>query len=289
MTDIYLGVLLLVIGSVPMLAVGWNIGRHVSERTCDLLALGVVVIAGVFGHTIWQRVALADAIPFSNLIVVANWFPLFAALVVGLAWRRIPGSYARKSLFSGTLYATALYAVVFPILGESPRCDNVWSGDGFCLQTTDRTCTAASAASLLRLCDIPATEQEMADLCLTRAGTTWQGLYRGLKRKTRGTKWDVHVVRGDVEHLLAAASTPMILSVGLTAVAEVDGAYESEYGWVPGLRHSVLMLGAGPANRVEIVDPNPEIGRESWTTEELSLLYRGPALQLVPRKENPSR
>jgi hypothetical protein len=246
-------------------------------------------MAGLYGHVIWQRVTLAQVIPFSNLIVVANWFPMFSALLVGLAWRRIPGSCSRKSLSSVTLYVTALYAVIFPILGDPPRCDNVWSGDGFCLQTTDRTCTAASAASLLGLCDIRATEQEMADLCLTRSGTTWQGLYRGLKRKTHGTKWDVRVVRGDVQQLLAAASTPMVLSVGLTTGAEVDGAYEREYGWVPGLRHSVLMLGAGPANRVEIVDPNPEIGRESWTTEELSLLYRGPALQLVPRNENPSR
>ena len=35
------------------------------------------------------------------------------------------------------------------------------------------------------------TEQEMAELCLTRHGTSWQGLYRGLKLKTAGTGWDV--------------------------------------------------------------------------------------------------
>src|SRR5260221_7046371 len=37
---------------------------------------------------------------------------------------------------------------------------------------------------------ISATEQEMADLCITRRGTYWQGLYRGLKLKTAGTLWE---------------------------------------------------------------------------------------------------
>lgn len=126
----------------------------------------------------------------------------------------------------------------------------------------------------------------MADLCLTRTGTTWQGLYRGLKLKTEATDWDVSVVRGDVGDLVAASSSPMILSVGLEWGREVDGAYEREFGWAPGLRHSVLMLSADGADRVEIADPNPDIGREIWTVDELSLLYRGPALQLVQRRNS---
>ncbi|MCA9122981.1 MAG: hypothetical protein H6822_02985 [Planctomycetaceae bacterium] len=288
MVDLFLGMLLLAVASAVALAAGLYVERQLSYRACDTLAIGVVLFAGIYGHSIWQRVALAELFPFSNLIVVANWFPIFAAFIIGLAWKRIPGGHCRRCLPSLALYLTAWFAVVTPILGESPRCDDVWTEDGFCAQSTEHTCTAASAASLLRLCGIEATEQEMADLCLTRTGTTWQGLYRGLKLKTEATDWDVSVVRGDVGDLVAASSSPMILSVGLEWGREVDGAYEREFGWAPGLRHSVLMLSADGADRVEIADPNPDIGREIWTVDELSLLYRGPALQLVQRKETPS-
>lgn len=285
--DLYLGMLLVAAISGLAVAAGWRVQHHLSSRSCDVLAIAVVISAGFYGNFVWQRVALAELIPFSNLIVVANWFPIFAALLIGLAWERIPGGRLRRGLPCTVLYLAAWFAVVSPLLGESPSCENVWTDDGFCAQTTDQTCTAASAASLLHMCDIAATEQEMADLCLTRRGTTWQGLYRGLKLKTHGTDWDVRVVRGSVEDVVASVSSPMILSVGLAAGSEVDGAYEREFGWTPGLRHSVLLLGTTPANHVEIADPNPSIGRENWSVEELSLLYRGPALQLVPRKKIP--
>ncbi|MCA9141231.1 MAG: hypothetical protein H6823_11820 [Planctomycetaceae bacterium] len=288
MIDLLLGLLLLAIATMFATALGWQIGRRISGAWCDCFAVVVVVTAGIYGNFVWQRVSLAEAIPFSNLIVVANWFPIFAAFLVALAWQRIPGGSFRRGLSGVSLNLAAWFAVVYPLLGESPSCGDIWMGGEYCVQTTDYTCTAASAASLLRVCDIAATEQEMADLCLTRQGTTWQGLYRGLKLKTQGTEWDVRVVRGDAERLIASASSPLILSVGLAAGAEVDGAYEREFGWTPGLRHTVLLLGPRVAGRVEIVDPNPAIGRESWTVEELTLLYRGSAMQIVPRKKNPS-
>ena len=43
----------------------------------------------------------------------------------------------------------------------------------------------------------------MAELCLTRRGTSWMGLYRGLKLKTEGTPWKVEMVS---DRLLAMQS-----------------------------------------------------------------------------------
>jgi len=173
---------------------------------------------------------------------------------------------------------------VFPLLGEPPACDDLWTQDGICLQTTNQTCTAACAATLLRQCGINADEQEMAELCLTRSGTTWQGLYRGLKLKTSGTAWDVRVVQGDLKQLLSQAHSPMIVSVGLEKYADIDGSYEREDGWQPGMRHSVVLLGIHSHGRIGVVDPNPEIRREHWSSDELETLYRGPAMQLVTRR-----
>ncbi len=284
MSDLYLGMLVLAALSVACLTISLWIGSRISPAVCDTAAIVVVALAALYAQSLWQKVSLAQALPFSNLIVVGNWFPLLASVVAGLAWRRIPGGWFRKAISNVTLCGTAWFAVLYPIFGEVPRCANAWTPDGFCMQTNSQTCSAASAASLLSMQGIPATEQEMAELCLTRDGTTWQGLYRGLKLKTQGTPWDVRVVQGDARQLLREATRPMILSVGLAPDVEVDGAYEREYGWRPGLRHSVILMGSSYRDRVEIVDPHPEIGHEYWTVDDLSLFYRGPALQLVPRE-----
>jgi hypothetical protein len=123
----------------------------------------------------------------------------------------------------------------------------------------------------------------MARLCLSGGGTTWLGLYRGLKLKTANTPWDVCVMDVVPRQMEADSAQPIILSVGIESSARVNGAFELESGWKPGFRHSVLLLPGSPPNYIEIADPNPEIGRERWTADELRTLYRGPAMQLVRR------
>jgi len=283
MGDLYLGMVILAVLAAAVFALGRAWSGRLPAWACNVLCVGVILLAAWYAETLWQSVALAQFLPFSNLIVVGNWFPLLAAGLAGLGWTRISGGPARKLTTLGILTAVAWLAVVFPMLGQAPRCGDEWTREGFCSQTTRNTCTAACAASLLRTRGIPATEAEMAELCLTRRGTTWQGLYRGLKLKTEGTAWDVRVVHGDIEQLLAVATGPMILSVGLAEDAEVDGAFELEYGWRRGWRHSVILINAKRGRDVEIVDPQPRIGRERWTLDELNLLYRGPAIELVAR------
>jgi hypothetical protein len=177
----------------------------------------------------------------------------------------------------------ALFGILYPMLGQAPRCGERWSAVGGYQQTTPYTCSAASAATLLHMHGISATEQEMAELCLTRRGTSWLGLYRGLKLKTQGTQWDVELVRCSAAEVRYHTDRPMVMEVGLEADAPIDAAFRSEFGWEPGLRHSVVLLPSS-GDRLEILDPTPQIGREQWDDESIRLLWRGHGLRLVKRE-----
>ena len=123
----------------------------------------------------------------------------------------------------------------------------------------------------------------MADLCLTRRGTLWQGLYRGLKRKTAGTPWDVEIVHGPFEGLRSLGGGPAILAAGVPRDARVARVYTERYGWSPGEWHSVLFFGFRGAGLVAMGDPTPGIGREDWSEDDLLVLWEGTGMRLVPR------
>ena len=284
MTDLYIGVAIMVALSVLVFTFFYQVSRRCSRPVGELLALFIVAGIFVYIRYAWYHSRLVTLLPFSNLIVLGNWFPLAASALAGLAWDRIPGHIWRKSFSAVGLFIAAFYTLILPMLGQAPRCDSAWTADGICLQTTSRTCTPACAATLLRMCGISATEQEMADLCLTREGTTWQGLYRGLKCKTKGTPWRVEVMQCDANAVVAMADEPMILSVGLPATTTMNQqAATSEWGWKPGIGHSVTLLRRTHYGRIVIADPAPGIGREQWTEDDVRFLFRGMAMRLVRR------
>jgi hypothetical protein len=189
---------------------------------------------------------------------------------------------ARRLALVLSLQALGWLTVVRPLWGFAPRCRDRWEGD-FCVQTTDWTCTAACAATLLEAHGIRATEQEMAELCLTRAGTQWQGLYRGLKLKTARTPWDVEVVHGGFDRLRALYDGPAILAAGVPRGTRVARIYTERYGWTPGDWHSVLFFGCRGNGLVAMGDPTPGIGRENWSEDDLRVLWRGRGMRLIPR------
>lgn len=279
MGDIYLGLLILAFFAIVAFGIGRAIGRRVSSRAANWLCLLTVVGLVAYIGCVWDKTTLVKWLPYSNLIVLGNWFPLEAGFLGGLASTQVGMAAWRRGLTIVVLQLAGIVVVLFPLLGESPRCGNAWL-DNVCLQTTRQTCSAASAATLLKLHGIHATEQEMADLCLTRRGTNWMGLYRGLKRKTSGTEWDVEVFTGSADNLRAVG--PAILSVGLASNAQVDRLYQAEFGWRPGMRHSVVLLGF-VTDLVEIGEPTPDVGRERWTSRDLQDLYLGQGMRLVRR------
>jgi hypothetical protein len=260
-----------------------RLSRGFSPRSCDRAGAAVVVLLFVYIRTLWFDVRLADWLPFSNLIALGNWLPLFAAVLAGLVWRRCSATPSRRLLTLAQLAAAGGLAAVYPLLGSTPNCGDRWDKLGTCLQTTPYTCSPAAAATLLKRHGIAASEQEMAELCLTRRGTNWQGLYRGLALKTAGTPWEVQVCRVDAETLLRGKSGPMILSVGLERGASANGDFTRELGWVPGVSHSVVLERVSSTGTATIADPASEMCREQWDREMLATLYRGYGLRLAPR------
>jgi hypothetical protein len=280
--------LLIAGGGMAALGLGLFLGtcwaaKSLPGRTLNLLALLVVVSLGLYVEIAWYDVRLARWLPFSSLVVLGNWLPLFAAVLAGIAWRSAAGSRVRQGILTGSLLMTAVYALVYPALGTAPTCENRWDKTGICLQTTKVTCSPACAATLLAAHGIQTTEQEMAELCLTRRGTSWQGLYRGLKLKTAGTPWDVEVVACSATKLRELSGSPLILSVGLESGNPDDTDYTREFGWVPGVNHSVVLHKFTRTGAAVISDPSIEMSREQWESPMLQTLWRGYALRLVRR------
>ncbi len=288
MSDLYWGFGILAVWSAAMFALARRLTRRRVGRRLEILAATTILAIGGYVIFLWDHILLARLLPFSNLIVLANWFPPLLGFLGGLAWNGIPGSRLKKSGYLAGLFALMVSAVARPLWGRPPVCHDHWQ-NGVCIQTSPKTCSPACAATILAGAGVEASEQEMAEMCLTRKGTLWQGLYRGLKLQTDGTSWDVEVFTGDVDRLRELVSEgPVILTVGLPR-EPVDEIYTTRYGWSRGELHSVVLFGFGAERgteaeqRVQMGDPSVSGGRESWSVEDLRVLYRGRGLRLVCR------
>lgn len=280
MIDVYLGLTIMIGLAVVLFFAVERAARAAPRLVCDGLALLMVggVVYDIF--FIWDDVLLAKLLPFSNLIVVGTWCLPASGLLGGLVWRRVPGGPFRKGLFVFALAIAAFFATVYPFRGDPPLCHDKWDGD-VCMQTSPHTCSAACAATLLRFYGIKTTEQEMAELCFTRQGTHWKGLFRGLKKKTAGTRWDVEVFQCSLAELREKAVGPIILSVELEQGAEVHPIYETRWGWVPGQPHSAVLFKFIRDDYITMGDP--AVGREPWTVQDMNVLWHGQGFRLVKR------
>jgi len=293
MTDIILGIIILGLLSLLLFFTGRWIGRKLPIWGVYICAIATVLLIGCYIRWLWDNVLLAQFLPFSNLIVVGNWFPLLLSLFGGMVCGLIPrlgvetrdfnkGLRIRQALVLVITQGIGWYAVVQPLLGTVPICTDNWEGR-ICLQTTSHTCSAACAATLLKECGIETNEQEMANLCLTRRGTLWQGLYRGLKLKTAGTDWDVEVFSGTADDLKNGPQTTSILMVGIPTAESAPPIYSRQYGWIPGVFHSVLFFRFLPGGNIHMGEPTPTIVEENWSEEDLRILYRRRGVRLVKR------
>lgn len=283
MVDLYFGLAILVLVAVAAFWMARRLTRNGPGYRCELLAIQVMLLMGWYTLHLWHQFSMARLLPFANLVIIGNWFLPFSGFMAGLAWHRVHGHPLRRLFVVLALPGAAFYSAIYPILGDKPACADHWH-DGICLQTTSHTCSPASAATLLLNHGIPATEQEMVDLCLTRGGTTWAGLYRGLKYKTAGTPWDVEFFECSIEDLRLQWERdrrPMILSVGIERGEVIRPEYVTEWGLIPGLPHSVVLFRMVPNNVVVVGDPAQ--GREVWAWRDMLNLWHGQGIRLVPR------
>ena len=257
-------------------------------RILMVLALALVTAGGAaYMLWIWDRPVLARILPYSNAIVLGNWLPIAAAFFIGVCIQTQSIAFIRRFVLATALGCLCGFSLISPLLGDAPECGILdHSGRIFEFQTTRQTCSAACAAGLLRLHGIDATEEELATLCLTRSGTHWLGVFRGLKIKTAGTEWDVIVEEVTPKQLTHSENTSGVLALTFKPEA-AEHSIESGFGTEVG--HTVVCLGTcQKSETLEVFDPSPDYGFESWNVRILADVQTAILLRLVSRKGTPS-
>jgi hypothetical protein len=283
MADLVLAATAQAVLCASLFALGRRAGRGAGRRVAMVVVASCCVLLVTYG---WLRdsFALAWAVPVSSAVVLANFSLPVVAFLAGYGTRVLPGGPGRRGVLLSLLVAVAVWKAGEPFAGERPVLRDTWVA-GVCMQSTEESCSAAAAATLLAGAGIAATERETADLALTTTrGTTTLGVYRALSLKTAGTDRRVRVLlTRDVGELRAAvaADGPVLLRAGLGRWQRVDPRYTQQWGWTPGGFHSVLVTGFGPGDKVWVIDP--KIGREAWDLEALHTLWHGGGFQLVRR------
>lgn len=240
------------------------------------------VLAGMLFYLLflWNSPRLVRLLPYSSVVILGNWLAPIGGFLAGVCVCSGGVQLWRRSLLSACLLSLSCYSLASPLLGSLPRCPSVEFERILEFQTTEQTCSAACAAGLLRLHGISASEREMAELCLTRRGTHWLGVYRGLKLKTAGTEWEVVAERLSGSQILQAGRTPGILSLSYNGWA----SFRSEDTDLPGLTgHSVVRLGSHQDGEVNVFDPSPDYGFGTWSSDSLAGIDEAISLRLVSR------
>ncbi len=256
------------------------------QRT--ILCIAITVLAAVYfqfygsGQLLWAKL-----IPSSAAIIYTNVASVFAALAAGWALRLPMTPLWRRIILMCLLSSMSLAAVLWPSLSIAirppPAGGNQWNS-GVAMQTSWATCSPAAAATLLRAEGIATSEAEMIPLCLTdSAGTPTLGLYRGVKLMANRNGLAVEILDSNIDELLTDGDWPVLLAVELP-FGVADRRYADQWGWIPGMGHTVVALGRVPDGRVIIGDPS--VGLEAWSKDDLRVLWHGGGLRVGRNVQN---
>jgi hypothetical protein len=284
--DLYLAMAIVTILSCASLAAMVRITRTWSTRRMYVVTLVGFVWLVVYVRYVVDSPAVARVMPISSAIVMGNWSPIIAAALAGIVWRAMDCGMVRPAVTLVPLVVLSFISAWWPVFAARPATFERRSGTVH-LQSTNMTCSPAAAASLLTAYGIPATEAEMVHMCLTtRDGTPTLGLYRGLKLKAAQYNYDVEFITADLNEL-RVLSDPVVLTCGIEAGQKVDERYKNEWGWKPGVHHSVVLYRYVSDSQIEIGDP--AVGPETWRLDGLRTLWRGEAIRLVKRTGQPTQ
>jgi hypothetical protein len=210
-------------------------------------------------------------VPLGCAQTLADPVPLLAGGLVGaLLGRLSPRSFSSRCALGAALGGCVAAGIGAPFLGPPPPLEKAQHDGPLVRQTHGGTCGAASAATLLRLHGIAATEESLVRLCGTRAsGTARLALWRGLLQATEGTPLrprallthSVEALRGE------SRAGPILLFVDLDRTPGILRA-----------QHAVVLLGFLPEGSARIADPL--VGETIWTAEELAARWHGEGLML---------
>ncbi len=228
------------------------------------------------GQLFWARL-----LPVSAAIIYSNMSAPLAALAAGWAAHMPSTPFWRRALMVALLGGGSLAAVTWPLLSIAlrppPAGDDQWA-QGVALQTSWATCSPAAAATLLRAAGIDVSESQMIPLCLTDgSGTPTLGLYRGIKLVAEEQGRSVEVIDSTLDELLSEDRWPVLLAVKLPLGTE-DRRYADQWGWIPGMGHSVVVMRSAGPDQVWVGDPS--VGLERWSRSDLKILWHGDGLRV---------
>ena len=260
-------IVLLVSAGIFLLAL--RIGRRLAPRPakvlCTAAALAMLGFAILWHH---DGLRIPQILPIADCMFYGDLMPPLTALLVGLAYHLLPPPRWKRLVLLIPLAVIMLGRSLFPLFADPPPLRSPQVRNGICQQTSLSSCTAAAAATLLNQNVIPATEAEMADLCLTtERGTTDLGLYRGLKLRARGTALDIRPIYATAAELRQLPRVQCVFSVGPSSAL------------LPSPRHSLILLGFGPDGRPEIADPLSAT-RLTWSSAEFDHVWPGQGVGL---------
>ncbi len=247
----------------------------------------VCLATAAYLQYLWDRPLLSRLLPFSSAVILGNWLPVVGSFFLGVFLKTERITQVRRIVLASVMVGISGYSLAKPMLGQPPACIPSFNNRTLDFQTTNQTCSAACAASLLRMHGISATEDELSKTCLTRRGTHWLGVYRGLKLKTANTNWDVVAEEVNPKDLFKSNMNYGILAMSFHS-PEQGHAVDPEWGFESHVGHTVLVLQSRSSILLDVFDPSPEYGHETWTADVFSRVKQSILLRLVPRDGNQS-
>src|SRR3954463_4588060 len=86
MRDLYLGLLIMIVLSAGLFALGAFTAARASRRRAVTFTIVVLLLLIFFAACLWDSLLMARLVPFSNAVVLGNWIPPLTALLTGLTW-----------------------------------------------------------------------------------------------------------------------------------------------------------------------------------------------------------
>ena len=95
-----------------------------------------------------------------------------------------------------------------------------------------------------------------------------------------GDDWEVYIKKyADYQSL----DFPLLINAKLKRKNEEYRQYYEEWGWKPGVPHSVVLFGRSNSNNIIVGDP--AVGIETWTEEALQVLWNGDGIYLQKKNQ----
>ncbi|HLX64167.1 MAG TPA: C39 family peptidase [Planctomycetota bacterium] len=244
-------------------------------RALIILSLAAAAAWMIFINDSAQVLTVA---PFKYAVILFNLVPLLLTIAVALLNASRPKQLSRTLVFFGLMLSVNFYFWSGAFYQPVKSLDR-WQGV-CCLQSTDYSCGAAAAATLLKVNGIDAHEAELVKTCMTGfRGTSFWGLYHGLRDASDARGKRVTVSTESATDLINRGRPALVYLMLTPELDARDKRYAQEWHWEINVAHAVVFLGKdGDESQVYIADPS--FGIERWNVEALQQLWRNRAVSL---------